>query len=134
MIETRAIVDHIDDESVRLLMTPGATCAPCTEGRGCGAALWARKRVLTLPRQAVPKDTVRGSHVSVRCNARDLRIAAMTGYGIPLAGLLAGASIASLSGAGDGLTALCGGAGVFLATVVVRILTRGSQRSSLVIE
>ena len=128
MIETRAIVDHIDDESVRLLMTPGATCAPCTEGRGCGAALWARKRVLTLPRQAVPKDTVRGSHVSVRCSA------AMTGYGSPLAGLLAGASIASLSGAGDGLTALCGVAGVFLATVVVRILTRGSQRSSLVIE
>ena len=128
MIETRAIVDHIDDESVRLLMTPGATCAPCTEGRGCGAALWARKRVLTLPRQAVPKDTVRGSHVSVRWTA------AMTGYGSPLAGLLAGASIASLSGAGDGLTALCGVAGVFLATVVVRILTRGSQRSSLVIE
>ncbi|MEM6817925.1 MAG: SoxR reducing system RseC family protein [Pseudomonadota bacterium] len=134
MIETRAIVDDIDDERVRLLVTPGATCAPCIEGRGCGMALWSRNRVLTLPRHAVPKGTVRGSHLSVRCNARDLRIAAMTGYGIPLAGLLAGASIASLSGAGDGLTALCGVAGVFLATVLARILTRGAQRSSLVIE
>ncbi|MEO1581133.1 MAG: SoxR reducing system RseC family protein [Pseudomonadota bacterium] len=133
MIETRAIVDEVDDQNVRLLITPGTTCTPCIEGRGCGAALWSRKRVLTLPRSAVPPDTVPGKQLSLRCNARDIRLAAITGYGIPLAGLLAGASVASLSGAGDALTAVSGLAGVLIATLAARFLTRGSKRPNLVI-
>ncbi len=133
MIETRAIVDEVGDQNVRLLITPGTTCTPCIEGRGCGAALWLRKRVLTLPRSAVPPDTVPGKQLSVRCNARDVRAAAITGYGIPLAGLLTGASIASLSGAGDVLTAISGLTGVLVATIAARFLTQRSQRPNLVI-
>lgn len=98
-----------------------AGCARCAAGEGCGAGLFAkllRGRLQELP-VALPRHLdhlVPGDQVLVGLSVRAVQSASFLLYGLPLAGLLAGAVLCGIAWPGDAAAfagaaaGLCGGA------------------------
>nr|WP_282452951.1 SoxR reducing system RseC family protein [Lysobacter sp. CAU 1642] len=65
-------------------------CTGCTGCAGrCGLG-WQSGRPLRLPREQFDPPPRPGEHLILRCEAVELRDRVLIGYGLPLAGLLAG--------------------------------------------
>lgn len=98
-----ARVEAVDGQTVAVRVETAGSCARCARGEGCGfgfAAARTGERRLVLPR---PPDyrPAPGDRVRVALEQRGLAGAAVAVYGIPLAGLLAGAGAATLLGLGE---------------------------------
>ena len=108
----RAIVD----------VEAGAACARCAAGRGCGAGVLSgragnsRLEVLVDP----DLELAEGDVVGIELPSRDVLGAALTVYGLPLAGAIFGAALAHLATLDDGGSAAMAIGGLFLGVVISR--------------
>ena len=91
-------------------------CARCLDGRGCGMGLLGRRSdgAVTLKLPAPRQRPAVGSSVALAASPGVLR-AALVGYGLPLAGVLAGAASGPLAAA----------AGLAAGILVARLLASG---------
>lgn len=94
---TRVVAVHTD--GVELAAREGATCGQCAARSGCGHGLLdnftrGRRRTLTVPRSTVPADVRVGEELLLGVPEGAIAGAAGVVYGLPLAGLVAGALLA----------------------------------------
>ena len=107
----RAIVD----------VEAGAVCARCASGRGCGAGVLsgrARSRLEVLVDADL--ELSEGDVVGIELPSRDVLGAALSVYGLPLAGAMFGAALAHLATLGDGGSAAMAIGGLFLGVIISR--------------
>ncbi|MEM7611937.1 MAG: SoxR reducing system RseC family protein [Pseudomonadota bacterium] len=100
---------RVDGDQVTLRVERQRMCRACLDGRGCGAGLLAigrdGPRNITVHRD---DQSVRaGDQVRLACARSAVLRGALVGYGLPLAGLLLGASLAA-SVLGEGYSAIAG--------------------------
>lgn len=115
---------------------PG-TCSRCSQGTGCGAALFSR--LFSRPGADIPLDGAGlprdGQRVRAGLNPHWLMTAAAMLYLVPVLAFLVGALAADAIRAGDDVAALVGGLlSAFLAVwlVRVRVRSRGIPRLKLI--
>lgn len=108
----RAIVD----------VEAGVACARCASGRGCGAGvLSGRARNSRLEVLVDPDlELAEGDVVGIELPSRDVLGAALTVYGLPLAGAIFGAAFAYLATLGDGGSAALAIGGLCLGVIISR--------------
>ncbi|WP_417068036.1 SoxR reducing system RseC family protein [Niveibacterium terrae] len=132
----KARVVSVEGGEAIVAIDPLVGCGHCHEPGGCGGAagdgLGLRRtefRALnTLGAQP-------GDWVSVAVPDQGPRLAALLAYGLPALGLLAGASLASLAGLGDGGAALAAVSVALAAYVLGRALARlPALRSAMKVE
>lgn len=137
LITERARVLRVADGIAWVQCESQAGCARCAAGEGCGAGLFARLlrgRLQELPVRlsdsAMPEPAP-GEWVLIGLSTSAVQNASFLMYGLPLAGLLAGAILASVA-RGNDLVALLGAiAGLFTGLALARwragrIADRGS--------
>lgn len=102
-----ATVKRVGDEHIHLAVESANQCARCARGVGCGMGLFGPdNKLLMLPSAMVSEPLEAGDRVSLSCESNLLLSDAVRGYGLPLVGLVGGASLASMSGGGDLTVAL----------------------------
>lgn len=102
-------------------------CARCQAGTGCGAGLLTGDRGRTTLRVRIPPRSgySPGDRVRIAVSGQGLLRGMMLGYGLPLAGLLAGTAIAALLLAGEGsdlAAVLAACSGLAVGVVAARLL------------
>ena len=118
-------VVSISSASVTLDVDATLACARCASGKGCGAAYFASGRDRQIRAQVLPGVQVReGQRVQVELAGSNLLRAAVLVYGVPLAGAVAGASLAWALEAGDLVAAVLAVAGIGAGLVVSRLRLR----------
>ncbi|MEO0365074.1 MAG: SoxR reducing system RseC family protein [Pseudomonadota bacterium] len=90
----------------------GSVCAPCREGKGCGAGLLGSARHVRVDRNQLPENATIGSTIVLECEPKSVLHAAMIGYGLPLAGMILGSSIAARFAASEWVVVLAAASGV----------------------
>jgi sigma-E factor negative regulatory protein RseC len=103
-MEVRARVLEIVGDRARLVCEDAGHCGRCASGRACGLRLFgaSTRRPLDVPRRQgsePPLET--GDHVLLTVADGAILRAAATTYLPPVAGLLAGAALARMIGAGE---------------------------------
>lgn len=112
-----ATVQRVGDQHIHLAVESANQCARCARGVGCGMGLFGPdNKLVMIPSAIVSEPLEAGDCVSLSCESTVLLSDAVRGYGLPLIGLVGGASVASMSGGGDLAVALAafGGALVML--------------------
>lgn len=111
-----ATVVAVEQDSIEVALPRARSCRACLDGRGCGLGLLrftrGREVRLRLARSGLG-DVQPGTRVQLRRQAGAVLHAAMIGYGLPLLGLLIGASTGDALGGGTAavVAGLAGGAG-----------------------
>lgn len=143
MITERARVLRVSADTAWVQCESQSGCARCAAGEGCGGGLFARLlrgRLQELPVALPPALAGRlldGEHVLIGLSARAVQSASLLLYGLPLAGLLAGAVAGELLAGGDA-AALAGtvagmGAGLLLARLQGRRLAGSAALSPVLL-
>ena len=99
-----------------------AVCARCASGRGCGAGILAARsggHRLDIP-LADDLDLSEGDVVDIRLAPRNLLVAALIVYGLPLTGAAAAATLAFVLSLGDAGAAAMALAGLAAGTLIGR--------------
>ncbi len=116
--------------SAELDIEPASACKRCAEGRGCGAGLLGAGAAGLPKRLRLDVDERQdfrpGDSIVVEVPAHCLRQAAISAYGLPLAGLLSGALLgATVAGSvpadGDVAGIVCALAGLVLGAALSRL-------------
>ncbi len=132
LLDREGRVETVSGRTVVVQVALPAGCARCARGAGCGFGLATRtgERRLTL---ALPAgmDVAAGDRVRVGLEQAGLTRASMAVYGIPLLGLLGGATAAAMLDLDDvaaiGLTTGTLAAGLVLARRMAAALGRGER-------
>ena len=114
MVETRAVVRRCDSRWAYLQAERRSTCSSCSVSHGCGTAVLAsvfKDRGVEL-RIENNFDARAGERIVIGLSDNALLMASALAYMVPLAGLIAGAVLASSLGYGGGSSALAGFAGL----------------------
>ena len=113
--------DSPDRRVALIAVEPVSACRRCMQGRGCGAGLLYASGSTEIAVSA-PSGLVLapGDVVELRLPAAALLRAALLAYGLPLAGLLLGASSAALTGAGELVTVTAAGVGMLAGVLAAR--------------
>lgn len=110
MIEQAGRVSRVEADRAWVTCRP-AVCRACEEGRGCGAGVFAGLLSRTPTRVVVRAAGLRtGDQVVIGLDERRLLSGSMRLYGLPLAGLVAGALGGALVGGAANDAAVLGGA------------------------
>jgi sigma-E factor negative regulatory protein RseC len=119
-----------DGRAVLACETVASACEACSGGRGCALRWLGRQGGATLEAPELGSDGTRlvpGMAVVVEVGDGEVLRSAMLAYVPPLAGLLAGASIARMVAAGDEVSAvLAAGAGLAFGWAAARVWLRRS--------
>ena len=117
------LVVAVSGDTATVEVTSPIACRRCASGKGCGAGLLdtGRPRAIDVK---IPLDSelTRGDAVTLVVDSRQLLRAALFAYGLPLAGLLLFAGLATLlwPGAGDAEAAGFGFAGLVGGAIISR--------------
>jgi sigma-E factor negative regulatory protein RseC len=128
---TQVVALHPD--RVELAARDGGTCGSCAARAGCGHGLLdslgrGRRRTFMLPRTAVPADVHVGEALLLGVPEGAIARAAGLVYGLPLAGLVAGAVLAP---GGDGTALLSAGLGLAAGWLLARRWSAGRAEATL---
>jgi positive regulator of sigma E activity len=117
------LVIAVSGDTATVEVTSQIACRRCASGTGCGAGLLntGRPRAIDVKIPQGSKLT-RGDSVTLVVDSRQLLQAALFAYGLPLAGLLLFAGLATLlwPGAGDAVSAGAGLAGLVGGAIISR--------------
>ena len=99
-----------------------AVCARCAAGRGCGAGIFAGRSGYRRLDVTIGEDLglSEGDVVSIELAPGNVLRAALIVYGMPLAGAIAGATLAYLTALGDGGAAALAIGGLFAGAMIGR--------------
>jgi sigma-E factor negative regulatory protein RseC len=115
MESTTGLVVAVSGDIATVEVTSPIACRRCASGKGCGAGLLDTARPRTIDVR-IPQNSnlTRGDAVTLVADSRQLLQAALFAYGLPLAGLLLSAGLATLlwPGVGDAAAAGFGLAGL----------------------
>lgn len=121
-------------QRARVRVMPATGCARCAAGEGCGQGLLGAMRARPVPEAfwvTVPagETLVPGDRMVLRMAPSDLVAGAAMVYLVPLLGLIMGAFLADIAGAGsEGATTAAGVAGLVGGLLAVRYRLRHSRR------
>ena len=89
--------------TVEVVVEGASPCARCASGKGCGAGIFTGQGGQQRLRLPVPDGLTFavGEAVTVSMQGSTLLMASVLAYGLPLAGLLAGGTVALLLSAGE---------------------------------
>lgn len=116
-------VRHGDDGTrVSIDVDVSAACPRCAEGKGCGAGIFGGRRAARRFELPLPpgRDIEVGATVTLDLHPRELLQAAVTAYGLPLAGAAVGAALAYALSLGDAAAAAAALAGVGFGIIAAR--------------
>lgn len=118
----RVITVDRETPSAVVEVASGFSCARCAAGKGCGAGLFGGGRGSRQVEAhiAAGVEIREGDTVSIELAPRHLLNAALTVYGLPLAGGLVGAGFAYTLGLGDLGASLAGLAGIAAGITLAR--------------
>lgn len=116
MMEQAGQVVRIDGGLAVVQVVPQSACGSCSASKGCGTSAVAKLFPKRLPQVAVRNDlgVQAGDDVVIGLADNEVQAASLTLYGVPLAGLLAGA-IAGQQWGGSEPWAILGGLSGMLA-------------------
>jgi sigma-E factor negative regulatory protein RseC len=123
----QATVLAVGPERALVRVSTAPACARCAAGQGCGAGLFERRQAAELAVRVAPNLALRpGDRVRLELAPERLLAVAGLAYGLPLAGLVAGALAAGGAAPGHELAAVIGALGGLAAGVLLgrRGLTR----------
>ena len=136
MIEEQAIVVDIHDDNASLEIVRRSACTLCGQTRGCGVSMLGRlfghNRNIFRAKNHI--NAKAGDTVIVGIEDQALLMSSVIVYGVPLAGLIAGAVLASVIGAdtpalADRNAALSAIAGLSLGLLWVKLYAAGKSVS-----
>jgi len=120
--DSRGITAIVDVEA-------DSVCARCASGRGCGAGLFAgragRRRLDVAVAEGM--ELREGDVVDIQLAPRNVLVAALIVYGLPLTGAAAGAALAFVFSLGDAGAAAMALAGLAAGTLFGRRRLRGDS-------
>lgn len=123
MESATGLVVAVSGDTATVEVTSPIACRRCASGKGCGAGLLdaGRPRAIDVKIPQGSKLT-RGDAVALVVDSQQLLQAALFAYGLPLAGLLLFAGLATLlwPGAGDTVSAVFGLAGLAGGAIISR--------------
>lgn len=129
MMEQAGEVVRVYGDLAVVQVVPQSACGSCSASKGCGTSAVAKLFPKRLPQVAVTNNlgAEPGDQVIIGLADNDVQTASLYLYGIPLAGLLAGAVIGQQWGGAEPWAILGGLSGMLAGLAVARQLGRSRQ-------
>lgn len=129
MMEQTGEVVRIEGDLAVVQVIPQSACGTCSASKGCGTSAVAKLFPRRLPQVAVTNTLAAepGDRVVIGLGDADVQAASLYLYGVPLAGLLAGAIVGQQWGGAEPWAILGGLSGMLSGLVLARQLGRSRQ-------